>query len=107
MKKILIVLPIVLAITVIISYSQDFHPFHRMVKEVVINYSKTDSPYIYCGVMKDIYRKYNYTYKDSFYHWDATLDSKHAKYYYTNEFGDTVFISYCDYSDFPKDYRFD
>lgn len=106
MKKLLIFNIIVLLVIIAIG-SYPVNPHHKLVKEVVINYNKTDSPYILCGVVRKIYKKYNYSYKDSFYHWWASEDGNHAKYWYTNEFGDTVYISYCDYGDFPEDYRFD
>lgn len=110
MKRLLIVIAVIVLITAVISNSESkvqYVNHRKMIGETIIYYSKTDSPYILCGVVKEVYRKYNYVYKDSFYHWDQTLDAKHDKYWYTNEYGDTVNITYTDYTDFPDDYEFD
>lgn len=109
MKKILVVIIVICVIIIVISKTNNkiqYTNHRKTVGETIIYYGKTDSAYILCGVVKQVYKKYNYVYKDSFYHWDQTLDINHDKYWWTNEYGDTTHITYTDYTDFPDDYEF-
>lgn len=74
---------------------------HKMLKEIVVNYEKTDSPYQYYGYYKEVFRKYNYLYHDSSLHFE-TLDENHGINIFINEYGDTVSMTYVDYTNYPR-----
>lgn len=114
MKKILIILPmIIITIAVFGHYPVKSEPKsdadtmplkeHRMVKETTVNYKKTDTPYRLYGTYKEIIRQYNYAYHDtSFKIHDVRTDGMHGIFYEINEYGDTVRITYTDYTNFAR-----
>ena len=73
-----------------------------MIKEISVNYTKDDAPYKYQGIFRQVFRKYNYKYKDSVSHEVRPVDIMHGIMYYINEYEDTVSIIYIDYSDYPR-----
>ena len=86
------------------GYSEDSAPLkeHRMIKEITVNYTKNDAPNKYYGIYRQVFRKYNYKYKDSVSHEVRPVDIMHGIMYYINEFGDTVDIIYIDYTNYPR-----
>lgn len=86
------------------SQSEDSVPLkeHRMIKEITVNYTKDDAPNKYHGIYKQVFRKYNYKYKDSVSHEVRPVDIMHGIMYYINEYGDTVNIIYIDYTNYPR-----
>ena len=74
---------------------------HRMVKEIVHVYSKTDSPYVHYGYYKEVFRIYNYCYIDSTW-FESYSDDSTSVSTYINEYGDTVCVRCIDYSNYPR-----
>lgn len=74
---------------------------HKLMKEIVINHSVTDSAYRYYGYYKEVFFVYNYTYKDSTFH-DIRIDDNHGIDFYLNEYGDTIEKTYVDYTNYPR-----
>lgn len=112
MKKILIVIPLIMIAamvfvqipTEVLATDADTIPLkdHRMIKEITVNYKKTDEPNARYGYYKEVFRKYNYHYKDSSRRWVRRIDRMHTIYCYINEYGDTVMFRYIDYTDYPR-----
>lgn len=74
----------------------------KLLKEIVIEYSKTDSTYLWYGTTKEIYRIYNCEYREVDYAEAITSDVLHGVRYYLNEYGDTIHIKYTDYTNYPR-----
>lgn len=74
----------------------------RLVMVVIHNYTKADEPYRCYGIYKEVDRRFNYTYHDSTWHSITYIDWEWGEDYYTNEYGDTVFIRYYDYTNYPR-----
>lgn len=112
MKKILIVIPLIMIASMVFvqippevwATDADTIPLkdHRMIKEITVNYKKTDSPNARYGLYKEVFRKYNYPYKDTLYVGGKRIDRMHGVDYYANEYGDTVKFEYTDYTNYPR-----
>lgn len=102
MKKILFAAVAVLAIGLVIGYISSLPPKHRMTEEITVNYNKTDSEYIKHGTFKKVFRKYNYKYTDSAFHWVRNIDYLHYISCFLNEYQDTVCLIYTDCSNYPN-----
>lgn len=112
MKKILIVIPLIMIASMVFvqippevwATDADTIPLkdHRMIKEITVNYKKTDSPNARYGLYREVFRKYNYHYKDSSRHWVRHIDKMHDIDCYINEYGDTVKFEYTDYTNYPR-----
>lgn len=89
------------AITMMLVVSCNHSAKRKLLDEIVINYQKTDVAYVKYGYYKEIYRKYNYDYKDSTII-SSSIDSAHGVHNIINEFGDTVHQIYIDYSNYPR-----
>ena len=74
----------------------------RLLKEIVIEHSKTDSAYRYYGCMKEVYRIYNCEYREVKCEEIRTPDLMYGTSYYYNDFGDIVHIIYTDYTNYPR-----
>ena len=74
----------------------------ELLKEIVIEYSKTDEPYRRHGTQKEIYRIYNCKYEECDIHEIRPHDIMHGIKYITNRYGDTVRIVYTDYTNYPR-----
>jgi hypothetical protein len=99
-KFILLVLLIIL--TGCIKKEVSTAPKVKLLKEIVVNHSKTDSAYRYYGIYKEIYRVYNRTYKDSTLHSYRMIDINYGVDLYVNEYGDTITEIYTDYTSYPR-----
>lgn len=101
MKKILIIILIIIAA---IAYwgSYPVEKERKMIKEIVVNYDSTDTPYMRHGIYREVYRKFNYAYHDSTYDIGERLYDEHERDYYVNEYGDTVLIVYTDFTNYPR-----
>lgn len=73
-----------------------------MIKEITVNYAKDDTPNMCHGIYKQVFRKYNYEYKDSVSQEVRPVDVMHGIKYFVNEYGDTVSITYIDYTNYPR-----
>ena len=76
-------------------------PKHKMVREEIIEYESTDSPFVYYGYYREVFRYYNYEYKDShlvtpYYKFPRMIDA------FVNEYGDTTRIIYIDLTNYPR-----
>lgn len=84
-------------------YKEVRHPKNvKLLKEIVVNHSKTDSAYRYYGIYKEIYRVYDRSYKDSTLHNYRMLDINYGVDLYVNEYGDTIKEIYTDYTNYPR-----
>ena len=78
----------------------------KLLKEVIVEYEETDSVYVHYGICKEIYRIFNYEYKDSVrigisYHRKKNGEGISVDAY-VNEYGDTVLIEYTDLYNYPR-----
>ena len=75
---------------------------HRMMTgKVVRDWTKTDSSYIRYGYYKEVKRTFNYIYKDSIMR-SSMIDTIHGIHNFINEYGDTVYQIYIDYTNYPR-----
>lgn len=96
MKKVLIVIMLS-----ILSGCGQVISDKKIVDETILNYSEADSLYRKHGYYKEVFRIFNYEYKDSVVR-SCMLDSVHGVHNIINEFGDTIHQIYIDYSNYPK-----
>ena len=101
MKKLVVILILSISIIGCTGQHKIKQEKHTLLKEIVINYSKEDSNYIYYGYYKEVRRIYNYQYKDSFMY-SYTLDSNHHVNAFYNEYGDTIHKIYVDTTNYPR-----
>ena len=76
-------------------------PEHRMIREEVIEYGPADEPFKLYGYYREVFRYYNYEYKDShlvtpYYKFPRMIDA------FVNEYGDTTRIIYIDLTNYPR-----
>ena len=76
-------------------------PGHRLIEEIVVDFDNDDDEYRKYGYYRKVFRKYNYEYYDSTWY-DMKIDSFRRACCYVNEFGDTTFILYVDYTNYPR-----
>ena len=78
----------------------------KLLKEVIVEYEETASVYVHYGHCKDIYRIFNYEYKDSVRVGISHHRKKNGEGIcvdaYVNEYGDTVLIRYIDLYNYPR-----
>ena len=77
-------------------------PPRKLLKEIVIDHSVTDSAYTHYGLTKEVYRIYNCEYEEVDYKEERTQDTHHGIRYFLNSYGDTVRITYTDYTNYPR-----
>ena len=105
MKKLLYIIVILLCINALFwfkVYINSKPEARKMLRETVVDYQSSDSIYKYYGIYKQVFRKYNYSYVDSFIAKDIRIDAAHGIDYFINEYGDTVCINFIDYSGYPR-----
>ena len=101
MKKILIALVLGIGIIGCSKQQKIQQGNSALLKEITINHSKEDSVYTHYGYYKEVFRVYNYHYKDSSMY-AYVLDSTHHVDAFINEYGDTVYKVYIDVSNYPR-----
>ena len=103
MKKYIIffLLFIIVCLSALLVFKKPKPEYRTVVKEVIINYSKDDNEYKRHGTYKEIFRYYDYEYKDSTYHLLDIKEKNRAGGVCINEFGDTIHVIYTDTSNFP------
>lgn len=102
MKKILIFIIILLAISFTGEYSLPYSFSHRQIGEYMVSYTEKDSLYKQYGIYKIIFKRYNYQYHDSTYLGGRQIDALHGWNCFKNEYGDTVCVIYTDYTKYPR-----
>ena len=109
MKKCVVLLIVIGAILLLLEQCREYKEKHcydnvelhsKLVKEVIEDL-KDSACYKERGVYKRIYRRYNYGYADSTIGYYRT-DNLHGVKYATVLKGDTVFMEFTDYTDYPR-----
>ena len=109
MKKLLYILCILGIILLALKQCHDYKQRHCyddrvppsvLVKEVIVDLKDSDC-YKKYGIYKRIYRKYNYEYTDSLEDMYG-IDTQHVVHFATTYKGDTIFMEFVDYSNFPR-----
>lgn len=101
MKKIVLIIVAILIIGCN-KRSSKMSQRRELLKEVVVEHSKTDSAYRYYGCMKEVYRIYNCEYKVEKCQETRTPNMMYGVSYYLNRYGDTICIIYTDYTNYPR-----
>lgn len=100
MKKLLLLFGIILIPIGCFQKKQEND--RKLLEEIVVEYQASDTPYMLYGYNKEIYRRYNYQYRDSSYHFVERIDEMHEIDCFINEYGDTVMFRYIDFTNYPR-----
>ena len=109
MKKYILVGVVLILAILLVRQCYNYKEKHRyddvslhkkLIKEVIIDL-RDSACYREGGKYKRIYRRYNYRYTDSIKGYIRT-DDLHGIDYATTPIGDTVFMEFTDYTNYPR-----
>lgn len=80
---------------------------HKLIREETFIYHPGDEKYDRYGYYAEIIRYYNYNYdtnyvKTNFHSYRPYNNLSHGIHIFTNEYGDTVKITFVDFSNYPR-----